>query len=870
MVIPDDGTVYTIDDDAICGLITIHGVLKCAAGVDAVVNADGIKIDGPNARLECGTRTNRFDGKIIFDIRNNRAFPGHAGNERSILVMNGGTLALHGETDKAGMTRLISDAAAGSTSLTLEDTAGWESGDRIILTTTSAYPDQNESLVLTDNCPGGICGLSAGLQHFHYGDDVQDYPGAGEGGSKLTVDMRAYAANVKRNITIRGANDNLWQVSSKGAHIMIMGSGKAYLDAIELNRMGQLSILGRYPIHWHHTGDIAGQYVRNSSIRNSGSRCIALHNSQNGDVSNNLCYNVQGHALFLENGNEVGNKIDGNLIVGTKEPLPGTELLQSDVDIQLSRWRGPSGLWITNPDNEITNNVVVDAGSGYWMAFIHNLYCYDDPANPSGTANPDTGKHCDYKERTQTASSNVHPVRARVGEFSNNVAIATRVGATCDGAADGDQIGTGNEFNRDLITTGYSPRDENGNLTRETFDGIHAYKSGRTGIYYRGIAGSALIQNAVVVEAPIGWFGTEQQDYFDSLFVGVSQNFSDGFAYHEDPSIPVQDKAGADRLMMGIGLYDGANHFRNVSFDYPAGPMYFTNGQSEITPTPISIFGRGHFGNHVFEDLDFSWQEPYRRINLDAQLAKVNWKDTEGSESNHDVDGSLFGVAGFVRPDIPFNDESSGCTREVFAGGSSSVLRCSNTTTTVKVQMAHQSVNPALNDDFQEFVAVRLDSNEQVTNPGVGTLFDKFQMDIPASGPVNYRIKDLNFKSGSYGNDNHDGNLIWIETFNQSDWTGLIVIDGATATNLASGCATPADYELAMWPGESGSIHKANSVQEIRNFSAAGFAGAYYGAPNGSLVIKLNGQNLLGPASMNPAWFHTGGAKFDLVCNAAP
>ncbi|ANM31032.1 hypothetical protein ABI59_17820 [Acidobacteria bacterium Mor1] len=874
ITIPDDGTIYQISSTTTCGLIRVEGVLECAPGVTATLNADGILVTGPNARLQCGSPSNRFDGKLIFNIRNDRSFPGMSGNERMIMAMNGGTISLHGGIRKARITRLNADAQKNSSSFSVLSAGSWQDKDPVLLTTTSTYPDQNELHTLSGDCVGNACSTNNPLQYFHYGDGTQTYLGAGTNGQDLTVDMRGYAANLRRNIRIRGANDGFWQNQMKGAHVMAMAGTEIYIDGVEFNRVGQLGILGRYPFHWHHAGNVNGQYVRNSSIRNSGSRCIALHNTHKAKVTNNVCYNVQGHAIFLEEGNEVENVITDNLIVNVNEPPAGQNLLQSDIDVQLSRWRGSAGIWISNPDNTIDDNVVVDAGTGYWHAYVHNLFCYDDPADQQGTANPDYGKYCNWIPRQNPGQSNVNPVRTRTLSYADNVAYSCRIGHTWDGAPDGAQTpGSTNPFDRDLIVTGYAPRDDQGALTQELFEGMHAYKSGKTAIYYRGLASTALIQNAVVAEAPMGWFGTGQQDFWDSLFVGISANFDgtvggEDFHYHADTSFPLWDRHGNGQLMAAVGLYDGPNHFKNVTYDYPVGPMFLDDGDGnkEVTPTPFRIFGRAHFANHVVEQLHFT-QNPYRRINLDAQAFPINWKDVEASESVFDADGSLFGNSGFIRSDIPFVDTPGDCMVGANVAPNSTVLICKSKTMSVKFQMDQDLTIGNLTPDFQKFRATRLDTDEWVEGNG-NVLFDKFQTHINAALDVTYEVSDLNFKSGGVAPypDGHSGNLVWIESFNVGDWSPVILIDGASATNLASSCATPADYRLAMWPGWSGQIHEATSSGEIRSFNNPNFAGAFFRVPNGSLALKLKGTATL-PGNMDPAVFHTGHTKFDLICD---
>ncbi|MAG33709.1 MAG: hypothetical protein CL908_22755 [Deltaproteobacteria bacterium] len=889
VVIPDDGNTYSITEDADCGLITIVGTLQCADGITAEVSADGIMISGPNARLVCGTAASRFDGQLGITIGDDRAFPNSNHGERAIVVMDGGTLELHGQTAKAGFTRLSQDALKDSSPLSVENAAGWEQDDRILVTTTSTYPDQTEVLTLADACPANTCALSAATRpaYFHYGSGQQTYPGAGENGQDLTVDQRAYVANLERNIEIRGADDVHWQSANpKGAHLMVMPGAAVYLDAVALERMGQQKILGRYPLHWHHAGLVTGQYLRNAVIHNSPSRCVALHNTHQAELSNNLCFRIQGHAIFLENGNEIENVITGNLIVDVLEPHEGDELLFSDIAHMLSRWRGPAGIWIASADNTIQGNVVVNAGTGYWHPYVHKLLCYDDPSlPPDQSQNATYGKYCQHVDRSEQNSAlwNVEPVRTATRLYEGNVAVATRVGHTWDGAPDGPEMGSGNEFDRDLVVTAYLPASE------QVFDAMHAYRSGRTGIYYRGAADTALIKNAVVVEAPIGWFGTGNQDFFDSVFVGIGAAYrgsdpaDQDLYYHADSTIPIKDRANPNHLFRAWGLYDGSNHFKNVTFDHPTDAMYLDYVDEptpvEITPVPIGIFGRAHFANHILEQLHFETaggipRDPYRRINLDAQAFPLNWKDVEASESIHDLDGSLFGSPGFIRPDIPFNDLPGDCVQEAnIANGHvstapSTVLRCAAPTQSIKFQMASLSGQTASDRDFQQFTVERRPNPATVGNHDPNLLFDKFQAHEGSAGSASYIVEQLNFKSccdTQYDND-HSGNLIWIETLALGDWTSPILIDGSTATNVATSCAGPSDYHLEVWPtAPSGAIHRATSLSELVNFAAPAFVGAYYPDPNdGSLALKLRSNEFLAGTPLPSQ--HQAQGRFDLVC----
>ena len=77
--------------------------------------------------------------------------------------------------------------------------------------------------------------------------------------------------------------------------------------------MGQHLTLARYPMHWHLIGEGQGQYIRNSAIHDTYSRCVTVHGTNNLRVENNVTYNTVGHCFFLEDGIETGNQFVRNL-----------------------------------------------------------------------------------------------------------------------------------------------------------------------------------------------------------------------------------------------------------------------------------------------------------------------------------------------------------------------------------------------------------------------------------------------------------------------------------------------------------------------------------------------------------------------------
>lgn len=97
-------------------------------------------------------------------------------------------------------------------------------------------------------------------------------------------------------------------------------------------------------------------YIRNNAVHDSNARCTTIHAVSGLRVQNNVCYKARGHNIFLEDGIEEGNLIEGNLVVSSRF---ASNMLQTDTSV--------ASIWVTNPNNIVRYNHV--AGSdfyGFW------------------------------------------------------------------------------------------------------------------------------------------------------------------------------------------------------------------------------------------------------------------------------------------------------------------------------------------------------------------------------------------------------------------------------------------------------------------------------------------------------------------------
>jgi hypothetical protein len=165
-----------------------------------------------------------------------------------------------------------------------------------------------------------------------------------------------------------------------GGHIMVRSGGVGYVEGVELFRMGQTNVLGRYPMHFHVLGDACpGCYLKDSSIHESYYRCISVHGTNGVTVSENVAYDVTGYCYYLEDGVEEENTLSYNLAahihfisspaIGRGQNVnPVVESLTLTLPADITA----SGFYITNVHNRIIGNVAVGGWSGFAFPVLNN------------------------------------------------------------------------------------------------------------------------------------------------------------------------------------------------------------------------------------------------------------------------------------------------------------------------------------------------------------------------------------------------------------------------------------------------------------------------------------------------------------------
>ena len=380
------GKVITLDvsPPALAG-VRIEGTLRFAR-VDLALNAGFLDVTGA---LEIGTAAQPFAQRATITLTGGEPTTADGGLARGLLV-RGGRLDVFGASPQPVWTKLNEHANAGATALTLKDpVSGWRAGDTVVVGPTDFYGVASAERLPLSLANQAQLTLGAPLAKFRWGKlqyvtnngmsltpDASFVPPATPAPTEL--DERAAVANLSRNIVIQGADDAAWRDRGFGAHVMVTGlASKINVDGVEIRRAGQSGRVDRYPFHWNRLsyndqgqllGDASGHVLRNSSIWGSSQRCVVLQATNGVQVINNVCQDIKGHAFATLEGAERRNLFEGNLALLMRSPA-STKMLQLHEGPDLYQ-AGPSGFFLTNPDNVVRGNHSGDSiGPGFWLSF---------------------------------------------------------------------------------------------------------------------------------------------------------------------------------------------------------------------------------------------------------------------------------------------------------------------------------------------------------------------------------------------------------------------------------------------------------------------------------------------------------------------
>ncbi|MCA8971587.1 MAG: G8 domain-containing protein [Planctomycetes bacterium] len=397
------GSVVVLTGNAACRQLTVNGELV-VPDTSVALEVANMKISGAKARFEIGRRQVQYDPGMQF-ILNLTEPVATTGNHRYIIIEESGSIEMHG-CEKTSWTRLTATAALGTKTLQVLEHGGWKIGDAIAVVgsegqslpgnSSSSFTNRSEMHTI-DSINGNTIHLQQALIHRHIASTPSYNNGA------WTQEMRAEVGMLSHNIRVIGTpNSPVFNTDNgMGGHIMVRAINDAAqstvrLSSVELVNMGQSGRLGRYPMHWHMCRDAAaGHYIERSSIHHTWNRAVTIHGTDAVRLKDNVAYRNLGHAVFLEDGSEMDNTIERNLVAATLKPTADQyTILDSDAGFDEIQNRSPSAFWITNPQNTVDDNVAADTiGTGFWLTFAEQVIGLSASTTGSGhhpTAVPNT------------------------------------------------------------------------------------------------------------------------------------------------------------------------------------------------------------------------------------------------------------------------------------------------------------------------------------------------------------------------------------------------------------------------------------------------------------------------------------------------
>ena len=381
------------------------------------------------------------------------------------------------------------------------------------------------------------------------------------------------------------------------------------LSNIELTRMGQAGVTGRYPVHWHLMGDGArGSYLKNSVVHHSLNRCVTIHASNGVTLERNVAYDAPGHCYFLEDGVEVDNVLKENLGLVTRRPSDENRLLESDTAAQ-----GPTTYWITHPNNTLVGNVAAGSeGSGFWYSLPKH------PTGPSAAGNED-----------------IYPRHAPLKLFSGNKAHSSQkdglhIDAGPTGEADGS-VGLGPYRPRT------NPEDESTSVTA-SFENFTAYKNRSRGFWSRGY--NHVFENFMLADNSVGSIMAADKSFVkNSVYVGESANKGNATEYElanervgeDGRSLPRPGRADLD--IYGFGFYDGQVGVENTHLT-----NFTSNDQRSAGAISVN-----HFTPFLLNPTNYT-----ANLSFGADTQRVNLPPFEYDPNSRDESGDTYRTAVFV------------------------------------------------------------------------------------------------------------------------------------------------------------------------------------------------------------------------------
>uniref|UniRef100_A0A8C5MPS6 PKHD1 ciliary IPT domain containing fibrocystin/polyductin n=1 Tax=Leptobrachium leishanense TaxID=445787 RepID=A0A8C5MPS6_9ANUR len=331
-------------------------------------------------KLQVGTPSDPYSGKAQITLHGSSHTSYFDPFGVKFLAVRNGALSMHGWVPKLMFTHLAESADAQGTELTLEEPVDWHIGDEIVICGVGFQGDRMQEEVSTiEKIDNTEISISPPLRNTY---KVVEQLVDGQ-----VLSLKPIIALLSRNIVIRGNLTNsyierseqcsqaripdilncLYGRSEKklgsrelGAILMTqaLSNEKTLLriSGVQFLNMGQA--FKKHQSALNVVGDtrLSGSYIKGCSIINSFSRGLIVSGISGFKVEGNTFYNIRGHGLLVGEHLEDGIAVKHNLLIRVR----GTDALSNNEML------APAAVYIRTPSNNIENNIVWNAGYGFF------------------------------------------------------------------------------------------------------------------------------------------------------------------------------------------------------------------------------------------------------------------------------------------------------------------------------------------------------------------------------------------------------------------------------------------------------------------------------------------------------------------------
>lgn len=200
--------------------------------------------------------------------------------------------------------------------------------------------------------------------------------------------MQAEVTDMTRNIIITGddfrhvpcgpsycpCGQTPSTVCTMGLQTLLNGTNQRYggtqrIQYTRVEKCGHRGAIGRYCIHFHLMRDCPNCLARGNAVEYGHQRGIVVHGTHMATVSENTLYDVRGANVYIEDGNEMFNYIQYNVVIcphsfdGLKQgcTVPGTNNGEADASVN------HAAFWSASHSNHMIGNRAVNTFNGVFF-----------------------------------------------------------------------------------------------------------------------------------------------------------------------------------------------------------------------------------------------------------------------------------------------------------------------------------------------------------------------------------------------------------------------------------------------------------------------------------------------------------------------